>query len=1310
MRKVLFTTILVFLALSSVWGKTYDERVKYKKGVYDNILSFIKEHPNSPDLPTLYFQLAKLSLEIDVEDPALIARNFKSALDTNLAPEQREEALYWYGINNENAVTERLNEERTQYLAGSNNYDYPDRIRYSEANYQETIKSYNEVLQNTKSQFYSDILYKSGLLYFNIMMDARGKKDYSKAQSFFDRMAKLDGDRLQYIGVYHRGITKFASGQYDEAIEDFAAVLRYVEKNPSVDNSPWFQIDGVQRLAKCLDDYDENTEQASVAAQKARQSFIGLVGEEHGKEIINLVINQKKKLRAYMQAVDFYNAYIDLYPLSVNCPAYVDSIYQTLRSSRDQIVARQLDPEKLLFEQHERLVNTYNASSPWFQANKGKDIKAQMAIILDAFDDVEREYYIQGTKDASDANYNRYLQITTMYLEFLKAYGGETVDKETEMRGRICDLSLIRAEKSGAAGDLLLAIKHIDDFNNARPTNPKFEYYEEKRFLSLSVLYSNMNKMAVDSTYTDSKSGMSLTLAQLNEMYVQGSLRYEKVLANRPESAEKSKKLTELLLERCRIYYNRGDYENALSSSDKLLTYNLDRATKKETYQRMAEIVYNQKQYDKSVEYYTEAIKYTDAKADVDAYRNNIRVAKENKAGNLGTGGNHELAAQVYLNLAAENATSNQEFSKAYKAKAIEEYRNAGKYEDAIMLLREIGNAAKTEQECLSSYNEAWDLAAEHKDWDMAVDLRNQFIAKYPNSHNSYQVQMQIVGYYLNEQYNDKAKGADMLMEMYTNNKKWNLGDENPADALFLPAIAIWKSLNNQDKKFELYWRFQQEYPKRPEAKDFLMEMAAYYQNNNDDENLNKVAKRLLQIDPNSKIYEDLAKMKLADQLEDAQKVFLAGLDNGDKTAAELDKKRVEFDALVKKYEAEGLKNLPVQGGYTAFKDYRTYFDLENSFKNEISLAYKNFLSIKAEDMVVIRPVSNWQRNMWGGDARLPKVADKADATAERLSRNTLANEDYEGKTAFGRPLLDVLPMERRTHIVFLCGDIYRHANEVVNTQFQRFVTTTNDMKMLKSQAPEQYAAVVQQMRENFIDPQLIERCNFSAEGYYQQLMEAYLDSESDNGYIDTWLLKASDRLVELGKRPAGKTQGFFTDESWQVGSRANSSSWDDARVSGREISLFANAKALEVNSGANSFRKQFTVNNPVKKIAVTYVASAGANVYINGQAQGTGKKLDAQVYIDGQAYDQYQLMYEQPIPAGQVEVVVDGVPANLGKFAATIKVSGDVAEIVAPQENGEDMNNMDVPQDEPLNVPEQGTGEGDNSGTDDQTTQGEGE
>jgi len=46
----------------------YETKLDYKQDVYERTLAFIRENPDAHGLPTLYFNLAELSIEIDKED------------------------------------------------------------------------------------------------------------------------------------------------------------------------------------------------------------------------------------------------------------------------------------------------------------------------------------------------------------------------------------------------------------------------------------------------------------------------------------------------------------------------------------------------------------------------------------------------------------------------------------------------------------------------------------------------------------------------------------------------------------------------------------------------------------------------------------------------------------------------------------------------------------------------------------------------------------------------------------------------------------------------------------------------------------------------------------------------------------------------------------------------------------------------------------------------------------------------------------------------------------------------------------------
>ena len=57
--------------INSQLQEKYNEKIAHKKEVYQKTLRFINENPYSMGLPTLYFNLAEMSTEIDIHNPSI---------------------------------------------------------------------------------------------------------------------------------------------------------------------------------------------------------------------------------------------------------------------------------------------------------------------------------------------------------------------------------------------------------------------------------------------------------------------------------------------------------------------------------------------------------------------------------------------------------------------------------------------------------------------------------------------------------------------------------------------------------------------------------------------------------------------------------------------------------------------------------------------------------------------------------------------------------------------------------------------------------------------------------------------------------------------------------------------------------------------------------------------------------------------------------------------------------------------------------------------------------------------------------------
>ena len=276
--------------------KIYDKKIAYKRDVYSRTLRFINENLDSPDLATLYFNLAEMSIEINVSDPSITVGFYRKVLEKDPNFLEKDAVLYNIGYYGFASEVYKRDESR------QNNIDlvmnWPDSLRMSEERLQYVIDAYQEVFEKLpESDYNTEAAYRLGTLYFEIALDARVPKPYyGKAVYYFNEVTTREGDNLEHHGLFQRGWTYFTSANFEKAIEDFTDILEVILKDTLKTMKIYFEADAIENMAYSLIEYDgTDFEQASIAAAKAREIFFNFVNEDYGKEVIRKSIELKHK-------------------------------------------------------------------------------------------------------------------------------------------------------------------------------------------------------------------------------------------------------------------------------------------------------------------------------------------------------------------------------------------------------------------------------------------------------------------------------------------------------------------------------------------------------------------------------------------------------------------------------------------------------------------------------------------------------------------------------------------------------------------------------------------------------------------------------------------------------------------------------------------------------------------------------------------------------------------------------------------------------------------------------------------------------
>ncbi len=465
--------------LKSELKDKYQEKVNYKKEVYDRTLRFVADNLESPGLATLYFNLAEMSTEINIADPRITTDYYQKVLvaDNNFL--YKDVVLYNIGFYGFKSEIDKRNQARQNNIALVMNW--PDSLRITEENLEYVINSHLELTETfPESKYYTEAFYRLGIIYFELALDARTPQKYfQKSVEYFDKVALQKDDKLQNYGLFQRAWTNFTMGDFTNAIDDFTEILKIINTDSLQIEATFFEADALENIAFSLIEYDgTDFVQYSKAASKAKEIFHTFVSDAYGKEILLKAINLKHRYNAPMQAADLYNAYITLYPGSIESPSMVDSII-TIYTNNPNRTRRGIAAEELIIDQYERLTTEFRADSTWYQTNKGEDITDQLEIIKVAYEFLEPKYHNIFAQSKEEEDYLQYKELVDNYSKFEEFSTEEYTNK---IKKSVVDFSQELAENSQNPRLYFETNDNISDFIEKNPDFPKIYNYHEIKF------------------------------------------------------------------------------------------------------------------------------------------------------------------------------------------------------------------------------------------------------------------------------------------------------------------------------------------------------------------------------------------------------------------------------------------------------------------------------------------------------------------------------------------------------------------------------------------------------------------------------------------------------------------------------------------------------------------------------------------------------------------------------------------------------------------------------------------------------------
>jgi len=1227
----------------------FQKKNTYKKEVYDRTLRFVNDNPDSPGLATLYFNLAEMSTEVNVDNPAITTEFYQKVLEADNNFLNKDAVLYNIGYYGFRTELDKRNQARQNNISLVMNW--PDSLRLTEDKLDYVINAYTELTELfPESRYYTEGYYRLGITYFELALDARTPQKYfQKSVEYFDEVTKHD-DKLKNYGLFQRAWTYFTMGSFTNAIEDFTSILKIIETDSLEIEATFFKADAIENIAFSLIEYDgTDFVQYSQAAAKAQELFHTFVSETYGKEILKKAIELKLKYNAPMQAADLYNAYITLYPSSIECPSLVDSIV-TIYANNPNRTRRGRSAEELILNQYERLTQEFRADSLWYETNKGKDIEEHLKIIRNAYEFLEPKYYNMFASSQTEEDYQRYKELVDNYLKFDEF---DNAEYNARISKSIVDFSQDLAEKSQDPRLYFETIDNITEFLKNNPEFPKVYNYEETKFYNYERIYAILDTTVEQTTYIDTTRDIKLDSNGLDSLFIAATDQYQEFLTNYEEqSPQTEKELIRIIYQRAELYYNRNEFDKAFDDFELTLQYRVDNDLKKVIYSRLAEISQNNNKYDDAEQYYREAAKYATPE-EKESFNNNILATMQAKATTFSDSADYDTAAQEYLRLAKELEISDPAKSIGFIINAIESYQKSGQNQKAIDLYLDIASRKEEKNEVLAAYISAWTISDSLKDWSQSERLRKQFINKYKDSNESYKLRLQIIGFYEGEQFNQKEKAAQMYLQLFDDSATMDIGDDS-RPSIFLNAYRIYAELENENKVVELSLRFDELYPQHPKANDLLINVAKIYNERGEENKFEELAAYLYKKDPTIDLLVTVAAEKLKAVTAEVDTFFVAG-------QYELMYEKIrEFEELDKHYINEGL-DLPTEAIYDNFEYYTNFATFSDKFHEGIEDVRNSIIAKNPGELIRVNELTEWKKHLVEGDRRIPKLMEKADAEKEKILALIQEGNNYELKTV------------ERTEALYIAAETYDYAAEVVGDQIQLYLDVSNQLNNDQMNAnpvqQKQYKNTIKangnKIKLNFLK---------KAVQIYRTILTTFSKGKD---YSDEWVEKTYDRLVELGIEKPKIHEYYYLNYSWKSNNEPitdiskvqyNYGIWENANITGEDV-VFDSSYVVTVNDTfATYIKKEFETDIKPELLTISYANSAPVEIYINNMLLEKEPNMkDKLMHVKDQLLPEYSLSTSSHIQSGKNTIVfkvpVEADTSKTALFSAKFSIQFDKEE-----------------------------------------------
>ncbi len=1087
--------------------------------------SFVQ--PDGSNLITdadLYYKLGELKYFSYPADPAPALVDFQRAASLDPDFPNRDLALYNVAVISSELKRNEIDQNKIAFRQTAR----PDAIPpaaslYSEANFRQTLQALEEIIQNyPESQIHEESIYRLGLLYFRFADDSQDPDHYhALAIEQFDRIIESPQSPLYYEALYQRGWVRLNSFDEDDlmqAMDDNIAILKAIENSEISDPqlAADYQADAIDNIAYCLIALDGTNFHAQSRGVDEIYNVFGDYKDEYViQQVIDKALENKLNMGVSVQAIDYMRLRLEHNPLALENPTLLDSMLVLYHNSGQRLREGE-NLDQITQSIYQELIDDYSPETNWYSANREHDIRPQMLIVDNAYEQRGIRLLNIFAANINRDNLSAYADHSRRYDAFARYHSPDYLAFSAASDSLLVNAYAVLADRTDDISDYLIAIEKLYDFNEDHPTNSQFYDNEE-----LAMNYSRNIYAQVSESLADLSEDGSSRIDEAFDFLKNSAERFILVSNNELHSSpQRRAKALDIILLMGDIQMGRRHLDDAAAYYTRALEQEelLSNADKRDSYLKLAEISMQQNRHSDAESWLRLALPLADSQQEQANINQDILVQIQSSFESASDSGDYLLEAEERLRLADALDPSRSSEILGHRVAAVDAYINAREYQLAIDLLMVIAASDTNIDAVYARYNRAYEIAHSEQmmnDPALADSIEQEFIDLYPASNYSFRLRLAKIN---DSAETDPATAATEYLALF---EEVQAGEIDPGDLqasdLLADAILMYARSNDISTEYELRYRFIELYPEHQNVIPYLEYMAKGHLDRDEMDEYTAVAREILRRSPDKSTYYQF--------VADTQLQRIAGRFDTAYLNQEYEEAliiRDEYLAAEAGYIAEGL-SFANDGVHEVFAAVQAEYDGIQA-RNEFLARYDErltelenstiFRSTPAQQIRVVA-ITTWDRNLNGGDARIPRY------------RETIANEVAK-VTALVREANETgyyINNERRLRAMDLIWRFYERGAEVVSTQLEQYFRITNEAAYYRDQYPgEALNNVIAQFNFQQTQDYLNNAVSWQFEIFRQYQLAGY---ESD------FTISASEALAARGLLAEYREQEYVFDNSW---------------------------------------------------------------------------------------------------------------------------------------------------------------------------------